>query len=178
MLDHQNVILIGYMGTGKTTVGRKIAASLGFAFVDTDERIVKCAGKPIPQIFADDGEEVFRQIESQVIRDAADDTRQVISTGGGIVTRAENREVIHHHGFCVWLQATADTVYKRISGDTNRPLLQTSDPRATISKMLAERESMYAKTAHFEVPTDSLIEADIAYGIAESARVFFREHTG
>jgi shikimate kinase len=170
-----NVILIGFMGTGKSTVARELARLLGFALIDTDAKIVARAGKPISKIFADDGEDVFRGIEAQVLGGLAGCEKSVISTGGGVVTRPENVESLHAAGRVVWLDAGVDVIMDRVSGNTDRPLLQTADPRATVEALLAERRPLYQSAADEWVDTEELSSAEIAYGLAESARVWFGE---
>ncbi len=171
----RNIILIGYMGTGKSTVGRKIADSLAFELVDTDAMVVAGAGRPIPEIFAAKGEEAFRNLEARALENAAEGQNRVISTGGGIVLRSGNRALMRGHGYCVWLRAAPETIFQRVSSNNERPLLQTANPRKTIEKMVREREPLYRETAHFNVRTDDLVVDDIAYGICQSASVFFRE---
>ncbi|MFT5466769.1 MAG: shikimate kinase [Verrucomicrobiales bacterium] len=174
----RNVILIGYMGTGKTSVGRRIADSLGFKFVDTDELIEQKAGEPIPAIFEIRGETSFRDLETEALRSAAAGQDLVISTGGGIVLREENREIIADAGYCIWLKAGAEAIFERVSGNENRPLLRTENPRATIDKMLTEREPLYEATADFVVTTDGLNIDEVTYGICESVRVHFSHESG
>jgi len=168
---HRNLILIGFMGTGKTTIGKRVARSLGYRFVDTDRLIAKRAGKTIPQIFEEDGEEAFRRIETEVLRSCADESRQVISTGGGAVTRPENREILKSAGYVVWLKADPDSIYERVKRSRNRPLLQTPDPRATIAELLAQRAALYEATQHLTVTTDDLTLEEAAFGVSESAQL-------
>lgn len=167
----RNLILIGFMGTGKTTIGRRVASSLGFRFVDTDERIVQRAGKPIPLIFEEDGEEAFRALETKVLGDCAAKSGQVISTGGGIVTRPENVEILGSAGFVIWLRASPDAIFERVSRNRNRPLLQTDDPLETIRRLLAEREGLYEEACDLTVATDDLTQEETSYGVTESARL-------
>lgn len=169
----RNIILIGYMGTGKTAVGRKVADSLGFQFVDTDQMIEQAAGQPITAIFAERGEAAFRDLETAVLKRAVAGVDQVISTGGGIVLREENREIIARSGYCIWLKASAETIFNRVSGNSNRPLLKTENPRATIESMLLEREPRYRAAADLEISSNNLSVDEVAYGVSESARVHF-----
>lgn len=159
------------MGTGKTTVGRKVAKSLGFKFVDTDQLIVKRAGKPIPKIFEEDGEKAFRKIETEVLSECAGKSGQVISTGGGIVTQARNREILRTAGYVVWLRASADSIYDRVKRNRNRPLLKTENPKATIAKLLDERNDFYKESHDLAISTDGLTLEETCYGVTESARV-------
>ena len=166
----KNVVLIGFMGTGKSTVGKLLAKSFGFRFVDTDELIVDRAGIPIPEIFEESGEDGFRKIERAVLDELAGGEDQVISTGGGIVTNDDNIERLRALGTVVWLTAEEETVWERVGQSRGRPLLQTGDPRGTIRELLDERKPLYEKAAHLTVGTDNLRADDIAFGIAECLR--------
>ena len=169
----QNVILIGFMGTGKTSAGKLIARSLGFDFVDTDELIVERAGKPITEIFEEVGQAGFREVESAVLADLKGSDSSVISTGGGIVTVPENVAALQALGMVVWLDASADAIFERVSGNNERPLLQTEDPLGTIREMLDQRTELYEAAADQRVDTEGLHQDELAYGVAESARVWF-----
>lgn len=146
-----NIILIGFMGTGKTTVGQALASELAWTFIDTDKEIEKLAGKPIPQIFADEGEARFRDLESQVIKRTMIGEHQVVSTGGGSVLRPENREAMLAGGLVVALTADAETIIARVSGDANRPLL-AGDAASKVRKLMQEREGAY-DFAHVSIDT-------------------------
>lgn len=148
-----NVILIGFMGAGKSTVGKLLARALGHEFVDTDARIEADAGRTIPEIFAAEGEPGFRDLESAALREVLRGGPRVISTGGGVVLRPENREAIRRGGHCVWLAVDPATVWDRVRRETHRPLLRTPDPEGTIRRMLAEREPVYRETAHWCLDT-------------------------
>ncbi len=170
-----NVILIGFMGTGKSTVARQLSRMLGFALVDTDAQIVERAGKPITRIFAEDGEAAFREIEAAVLGELARAERAVVSTGGGAVTRAGNVEALRAAGMVVWLDAGVEVIMERVSGNSERPLLQTADPRATVEGLLAERAPLYREAADERVEVDELSGDEVAYGLAESVRLWFGE---
>ncbi|MEO0444543.1 MAG: shikimate kinase [Verrucomicrobiota bacterium] len=174
----QNVVLVGFMGTGKTTVGQKVAKSLGYQFVDTDALVEEVEGRSIPDIFAQEGEEGFRGKETEVLQRALQQDHAVISTGGGAVLRKENRKLIQEGGFCVWLTASAEDILERVMMNTNRPLLQTKDPLETIQRMLSERHDFYVETADLILETTELHPDDVAYGICESARVYFQHRVG
>jgi shikimate kinase len=167
----RNLILIGFMGTGKTTIGKRVAKSLGFRFVDTDTLIVRKAGKSIPEIFEKSGEEEFRKLETEVLRECAANSDQVISTGGGIVTRPENLEILESAGYVVWLEASPESIYERVRRNRNRPLLQVDDPRETIRDMLEQRIDLYRKARDLSVKTDGLTLEETSFGVTESARV-------
>jgi len=167
----KNLILIGFMGTGKSSVGKRVAASLGFRFVDTDGVVVKMAGKTIPEIFADEGEGRFREFETEALRACVDGDGLVIATGGGIVTRKENRELLQGAGHVVWLKADPETILGRVSRNEERPLVQTDDPLATIRDLLEKREALYRATASEEVNSAELTLDETCHGVTESARV-------
>ncbi len=161
------------MGTGKTSIGKRVAQSLGFAFVDTDELIVESSGKAITEIFADEGEDYFRDLETQSLRDCQQRSQQVISTGGGIILREENRKLLADCGYVIWLRASASDILERISRNQERPLLQTANPLQTIKDMLQDRSDLYAASADFEIDTDELSLDETSFGICESTRVIF-----
>ena len=142
LLQGINLYLIGMMGAGKTTVGRLLANELGYGFIDTDEVITASAKKSINQIFAEEGEAEFRQLESDVLSQVSAYTKLTVATGGGIILKRENWSYLHH-GLIVWLDATPELLYNRLKEDTTRPLLQDSNPLLKISNILKERESLY-----------------------------------
>ena len=165
------------MGTGKTCIGRLVARSLGWKFVDTDQRIVAAAGCSIPQIFADEkrGEDWFRDLETEVLGKTLAKEDQVIATGGGIVLREENRKMLAEGGYVFWLRASADAIYERVRHSRNRPLLKTADPKQTITDMLDEREPLYLQSAHDQVDSTYLTAEETAFGISESGLFVFQE---
>jgi shikimate kinase len=144
LLKGINIFLIGLMGTGKTTVGDVLAKKLGYTFVDTDALIEKIAGKTINEIFADDGEDHFRQLEAQVLSELSAYTKLTIATGGGIVLRQFNWSYLHH-GLVVWLDAPVEVLIARLQNDTTRPLLQGANPAQALQKLLDERLRRYAE---------------------------------
>ena len=174
----KNIVLVGFMGSGKSTVGRELHQLLGYPLVDMDQTIEQRAGKPITAIFADSGEEAFRELETGLLRELAapDSPRRIISTGGGVVGRPENRGLLRKLGYVVWLKAPVDTLFERTSRNRERPLLHTENPRARIEALLGTREPWYRETAHLEVDTQGLDSGEIATGILESARYFFTGH--
>lgn len=159
------------MGSGKSTVGRILATRLGFQFVDTDALVVQACGMPISDLFAQRGEAVFRDYESQALASLLGQKRRVVATGGGVVTRESNRALLHQLGFVVGLTASEDVIFERVSRNTKRPLLQTQNPRATISKMLAVRTPLYTAVADILIETTAISHAQVATAIvAEAAK--------
>lgn len=139
----RNLALAGFMGVGKSTVGRMVAEQLGFEFLDTDDRIEREAGRSVREIFADHGESVFRDMEKGLVRSLAERDRLVISTGGGLIVDPDNLHSLQSHALVVCLWASAETIYERVRHMTHRPLLQTPDPQTRIRELLAEREPFY-----------------------------------
>jgi 3-dehydroquinate synthase len=141
------------MGTGKTTNGRRLAERLGLPFVDTDQIVVDLAGKSIPEIFAQDGEERFRGLETRALEAVLEGPRAVVATGGGIMGREQNVRLMKSGGPIVCLQASPETILRRTAGRSDRPLLRGPDPLATIRRLLQERQAQYAQ-ADYWVSTD------------------------
>ncbi|GIP48083.1 shikimate kinase [Paenibacillus sp. J53TS2] len=146
-----NIVLIGMMGTGKSTVGSLLAAETGLALVDLDQRIVEEAGRTIPDIFAAEGEAYFRELESAILRSTLQERGIVLATGGGAVLREENRLVMREGGLVVALQATAEEIVARVGEDPGRPLLAGGAKERVIA-LLEERKDAYA-FAHLTVDT-------------------------
>ncbi|MDH4133422.1 MAG: shikimate kinase AroK [Gammaproteobacteria bacterium] len=157
-----NLFLIGPMGSGKTTIGRQLAAILHKRFVDADHEIERRTGVSIPTIFDIEGEEGFRNREAAVIEDLSRDQDLVLATGGGAVLREENRTALKSRGTVIYLQADVDTLVERTRRDRNRPLLQTADPRGKIEQLLRERESAYLELADIIVETGQRAPASVA----------------
>lgn len=153
--------ITGFMGTGKTTVGRLVARRLGMQFVDTDELIEAEAGRSIPEIFQTLGEAHFRDLEAEALRAALSRPGRVISTGGGILLREENVRALRRAGPIVCLTASPETILERIGEDETRPLLQVQDPAARVRELLARREGCYAR-ADRHIATDGLAPEDVA----------------
>ncbi|TCR67335.1 shikimate kinase [Bosea sp. BK604] len=144
-LGQRAVVLVGMMGSGKSSVGRHLATRLGLPFVDADTEIETAAGMTIPEIFAQRGESEFRDGERRVIsRILTTRAPLVLATGGGAFMNAETRQRIAELGISIWLKAEVDVLMRRVRKRSNRPLLQTADPEATMRRMLAEREPIYA----------------------------------
>lgn len=171
----KNIILIGFMGSGKSSIGRELSQTLGYPVLDTDSLIVQRAGKPIRALFEEEGEEAFRDLESRVLSDLEEEqpTRCIIATGGGIILRPENRAILRRLGFVVWLVVSPAEIVRRTRRNKERPLLNNEDPEGTIARLLEERTALYRQTAHQPVETDGLTFPEITTGIIESARYFF-----
>lgn len=151
----ENIILIGFMGAGKTSVGKRYANEYQIPFLDTDEYIEEMAGKKVSQIFKDSGEEEFRRMETEAVRSLFQkEGSHVISVGGGLPMREENRKLLKKLGTVVYLKVSADTVEKRLKGDTTRPLLMKENPRAEIERLLALRGPVYEDASHLIIETD------------------------
>jgi shikimate kinase len=143
----QSIVLVGLMGAGKTTVGRRLAERLGLPFIDADLEIERAAGKTIPEIFADHGEVYFRDGERRVISRLLDSGPQVLATGGGAFMNPETRKLIARRGLSVWLRADLPLLMKRVRRRSNRPLLDTTDPEAVMRQLIDERYPVYAEAA-------------------------------
>jgi shikimate kinase len=139
----RNIALVGFMGTGKSSVGRLIAGQLHFSFLDTDEMIESRAGKSVSNIFAEDGEAVFRKFEREVVAELSSQTKTVISTGGGLAANPANLASLKEHALVVCLWASPEKIWERVRHQSHRPLLQDPDPQAKIRRLLAEREPFY-----------------------------------
>jgi shikimate kinase len=146
LLGSRSIVLIGMMGVGKSSIGRRLAARLNIPFVDADSEIEKAAGMSIPDIFARHGEADFRSGEARVIARLLDSGPQVLATGGGAVMNEATRAAIKAKGVSIWLSAEFDVLMRRINKRKNdRPMLQTADPAATLRELLAVREPIYAQ---------------------------------
>ena len=155
------IALTGFMGSGKTTVGKVLADFLGCPFMDLDDLVVKKAGKSIPDIFAQDGEPAFRQLEAQVLRKTVEkyaESTAVLALGGGAVLAPASAALLHEKTVCIYLRATLDTLLARLEGETaGRPLAD-----ASLADRLAAREPLYEQTAHVIIDTDGLSPDEVA----------------
>lgn len=166
-----SLFLIGYRGTGKTTVARQLALRLGWDWVDADVEVELRAGKSIAAIFADEGEPAFRDLESAVLADLVARRRCVVAAGGGVVGREANRALLARAGFVVWLKADVPTIVERLAADhttaARRPNLTNAGGAAEIERLLAERAPWYAACSRLAVDTVGRDPADIAAEILE-----------
>ncbi len=158
----KNIILTGFMGVGKTSVGTRLANDLGYAFVDTDTIIEADQKMTINAIFSKRGEPYFREVEARIIHDVMERESQVVSTGGGAVIREKNREAFKQSGFVVCLTARPEVILNRIKRETHRPLLQTPDPLSRIKELLENRARFYAAADAMIDTSDKTIETVIA----------------
>lgn len=148
-----NLALIGFMGTGKSTVGRLLAELLHFEFIDTDELIEHRAGKSITEIFKQDGEPAFRQLERQLVAELAERRKVIISCGGGLAANQANLDALKTHALVVCLWSAPENIWQRVRHQTHRPLLQDPNPLEKIKNLLAQRDSFY-RQADVIVNTD------------------------
>lgn len=164
-----NIVLIGLMGSGKSSVGRLLAERLNRPFIDTDALVEAEAGCAIPAIFATEGEDGFRLREAAVIARVAAGDGQVVATGGGAVLRPENRDALRQTGLVVWLDAAPETLYRRVraQGVGRRPLLAGPDPLGRLRALAEERAPAYAAAAHVRIATDTRSLEEIAAEIAD-----------
>jgi shikimate kinase len=170
LLDGRTVVMVGMMGAGKSSVGRRLAARLGLPFVDADTEIEQAANATISEIFDRHGEAYFRDGERRVIRRLLDGNPKVLATGGGAFMLPETRAIIRENGISVWLKADRDLILSRVRRRSNRPLLRTADPEAVIDRLIAERQPFYAEAdIHIQsrdVAHDVVID-DILAALAE-----------
>lgn len=170
------IILIGLMGCGKTTVGKALSKRTGMPLLDTDAIIEEQIGKSIPDIFAEQGETHFRALETALLRYLLYNPTPepaIISTGGGIVVRPENRELLRMLGFTVWLNVSVNALLVRTAKSTNRPLLQNTDRRAVLQRLDAERRPFYKQSAHFWMDASHLDVNSVTVRVCEEAERFF-----
>ena len=144
LLGRRSIVMVGLMGCGKSSIGRRLATALDLPFVDADEEIERAALKSIPEIFADHGETYFRDGERKVIRRLLGNGPQVLATGGGAYMNEETRAAIKVHGFSIWLRADLDVLMRRVAKRDNRPLLKADDPVAVMQSLMDQRYPVYA----------------------------------
>lgn len=169
-LGTRSIVLVGMMGAGKSSIGRRLAIWLGIPFVDADFEIEKAAGMTIPDIFSKLGETYFRTGEARVIARLLDGGPQVLATGGGAFMNADTRAAIAAKGISLWLKAEIDVLMRRIKRRGDRPLLKTGDPAATLRELIETRDPVYAQAdltvQSRDVPHDKIVD-EIVSGLAE-----------
>jgi shikimate kinase len=166
----KSIVLIGMMGAGKSTVGDCLQRRTGFPLLDTDEIVMSKFGMPISKIFLAHGEHKFRDAETEALQALASDEQVVIVTGGGIILREENRNLLKRLGAVVWLKADEETLFKRASRPDSRPLLQRRNPRKAFAQMLKARLPLYAKVADICVDTSVLTDEEVAVAVLAKLR--------
>lgn len=149
------IILVGMMGAGKTTIGRQLAKEMNRKFIDLDHELEARCGVRVATIFDFEGEEGFRKRESAVLDAVSRMPGIVLATGGGAILSSLNRQYLRERGTVVYLRASVDELYRRVARDKNRPLLQNSDPRGTLARLVEQREPLYHEVAHFAFETGS-----------------------
>ncbi len=154
-MDNSNIFLIGPMGAGKSTIGRRLAKSLNKSFVDSDHQIEERTGVDIPTIFDIEGEDGFRKREAAMIDELSQSSNIVLATGGGAILREENRQHLMSRGTVIYLQTSVAQQLARTRHDRNRPLLATEDPEARLTELMQVREPLYLDTADIVVDTDN-----------------------
>ena len=164
-MSKRNIILVGFMGTGKTVTGGVLARRTGMKLVDMDNLIAERRGKTIPEIFAQDGEPAFRVLERELVKELSARSDLIISTGGGIVLNPDNIADFEKSGLVICLTASPDVIFQRVEKDTNRPLL-SGDKKAQIYALLEKRRPLYAAIAH-GIHTDRLTDEQTADRILE-----------
>ncbi len=167
MVSHKNIVLIGFMGTGKSTVGKILAKKMNRALVDIDHLIEEKEKRKIFEIFEKEGEDYFRRLEKKVILDVASHSGQVITTGGGAVMDAENLAALRSNGLLVALTATPETIYRRVKDARHRPLLKSQDVTGEIRRLLEARTPVY-KTADLCFASDGQTGPQVAARILEA----------
>lgn len=169
----KNIILTGFMGAGKTTVGKLLAKEKGMCFVDTDERIVSEQGREIADIFSKDGEEYFRDLETELLLRMQEDTyHAVISVGGGMPIRKRNRELLRNLGCVIYLSASKQTILERVKNDGSRPMLNGGELETRVEQLMKDREVFYRQTAHIDIRTDGRSVRHVLQIIEQETRKF------
>jgi len=163
----ENILLIGFMGSGKSSVGRRLAISQRRRFIDTDEEIVDTCGLDVCAIFSHGGEEKFRSWESSVLCRLSNQQGMVLSTGGGIVLREENRVLLRKMGIIIWLDAAANILFKRAMRSKERPLLQSERPRERFNSLLDSRRDLYRGLADLYIDSSCLNHKEVMLKIVE-----------
>jgi shikimate kinase len=166
-MKSENIYLIGLMGAGKTTIGRQLARTLKLPFYDSDKAIEESTGVDIPTIFEFEGENGFRDREQKMLQQLTKMDGIVLATGGGAILREENRRLLQSNGFIVYLQCSVERILERTRRDTQRPLLQTENPRERVETLFTEREPLYLSCADFKIDTGVLQSKAVVAAILE-----------
>lgn len=166
--QRNNVILIGFMGSGKSTTGIGLSYKLQCTLSDTDKMIEKQEGRTISEIFASEGEAYFREKETELLKKLKEEkTKRIFSVGGGTPLREENRKLLHELGTVIYLKISPETVYERLKGDGTRPLLQGENPMERIRELLSERKDIYEEAADVVIMVDGKKPAQVVGEIVE-----------
>ena len=163
----KNIVLIGFMGTGKSSVGKILAKKLNRTWVDVDHCIEEKEKRKIAEIFEREGEGYFRRLEKDMVKEVAEGTDLIITTGGGVVIDAENVEALRKKGFLIALTATPETIFQRVNGSRHRPLLKNADKMGEIRRLLEQRRPFYAKADRL-FSTDGKTAAQVADAIVDA----------
>jgi shikimate kinase len=166
MATSKNIFLVGPMGAGKSTIGRRLAEMLGMEFDDTDHEVRRRTGVDIATVFDFEGEEGFRRREKAVVDELTQRSGLILATGGGVVLDSENRRFLSARGFVVYLYCTPDQQYRRTEKDRTRPLLQTENPLQRLQEFMAERDPLYRQIADLVVSTEKRNAVSVAREIA------------
>lgn len=177
LLGTRSIVLVGLMGAGKSTVGRRLAQALGLPFRDADHEIETAAGMTIPDIFAIHGEEHFRDGERRVIARLLQEGPMILATGGGAFMNEETRRRIAEQGISVWLRADLDVLMKRVRKRATRPLLQNPDPEGTMRRLMETRYPVYA-TADLTVDSHEAPHDKVVVDIVDALTKWFKTHEG
>lgn len=175
------IVLIGLMGSGKSTVGRELSRRTGLPFLDMDAVIEEQVGKSIPDIFREKGEAHFRALETALLRYIENTVQSgagahIISTGGGVVLRPENREILRRLGMTVWLNVDLPNLLLRTARAQNRPLLQVDDREETLRRLLVERSPLYTQASHLRINSSGMKASDVVDSILRHAGKFFKRY--
>lgn len=168
---HSNIYLIGFMGSGKTTVGLELSRRIGYAFIDVDQQIESVERKTIASIFQDEGEAAFRELESGYLKKISEHIHHVVSTGGGVILREQNVANMKQTGRIILLDVEPKTVVNRLGADQTRPLLQGADRYDKICSLMASRKASYQASADIRVVTDGFSVEDVVTRIIEHLEI-------
>lgn len=173
-----NLVLVGMMGSGKTTIGRALAKHLGKTFVDSDEEIQQRTGVTIPHIFDVEGEAGFRLRETAAIRELVGRHDLVLATGGGAILAEQNRDMLGRNGIVIYLKTNVHDLWQRTRHDRNRPLLQTGDPRAKLAELFEQRDPLYRQVADISIPSGKQSVQALTLHLAEEIDAYRKKALG